>query len=76
MFLVMNKEKIYAYLVSIVMVVFLFFVATTFYTDKERWSFLKNFQRSAFLKKSVLSYKKSEGVVLTDGWKYIIVLDD
>ena len=29
MFLVMNKEKIYAYLVSIVMVVFLFFVATT-----------------------------------------------
>ena len=35
MFLVMNKEKIYAYLVSIVMVVFLFFVATTFYTDKE-----------------------------------------
>ena len=35
MFLVMNKEKIYAYIVSIVMVVFLFFVATTFYTDKE-----------------------------------------
>lgn len=35
MFLVMNKEKIYAYLVSIVMVVFLFFMATTVYTDKK-----------------------------------------
>ena len=46
MFLVFNKEKIFAYMVSVVTVIFLFFLANSMYGNKESISTSSNLENN------------------------------